>query len=44
MKEIITALILAAIFAACTTTTRVQYESPDRQFEFERHMEMDGRA
>lgn len=44
MKEIIIAIALAALFAACATTTRVQYESPDRQFEFERHMEMDGRA
>ena len=44
MREIIIAIVLAALVVACTTTTRVQYESPDRQFELERHMELDGRA
>ena len=40
MKEIITALILAAILAACTHTTRVKYESPwGRTIEIERNAE-----
>ena len=44
MREIITAIILALALIACTHTTRVKYESPDRQLEYERHMEMGGRA
>ena len=43
MKEIIAALILAALFVACTHTTRVKYESPwGRTIEIERNAEYGG--
>ena len=45
MKEIITALILAAIVAACTTTTKVRVQTPNGgNYELDRTLEMDGRS
>ena len=44
MREVTIAIILAMVLIACTHTTRVKYESPDRQLDYERHMEMGGRA
>lgn len=44
MKTIILWAILAAMLAACTTTTSIRYETPDRHFELERTLEQGGRA
>lgn len=44
MKELIVAIILAMVLVACTHTTKVRYESPDRQFDYERTLETDDRA
>ena len=32
-------LLFLLIFVACSHTTKVKYESPDRSFEMERHTE-----